>query len=174
MMKKSKTYKLILLISILAIIISSMTVGRQIYLDRQPDIISFSTIHFAGYLFFMLMPVEILFTYYLVEDFNIQILLIAALFTAIAAQIIDYIMGYFLGGRIIDKLIGEKKYKKREKYINKYGGISIFIFNLFPLSSPVLSLAAGMVKYKFRYFLLYSFLGLSLKYIVLVLYFFRF
>lgn len=174
MMKKSKTYKIILVISILAIIISSLTVGRQIYLDRQPNIISFSAIHFAGYLFFMLMPVEILFTYYLMEDFNIQVLLIAALLTAIAAQIIDYIIGYFLGDRIIDRLIGEKKYKKREKFISKYGGVAIFTFNLFPLSSSVLSLVAGMVRYRFRYFLLYSFLGLFLKYTILVLYFFKF
>ena len=65
---QTKAYKIIILISVLAILISSFTVGRQIYLDREPTLFSFSVIHFGGYLFFLLMPVELLFIYYLPTD----------------------------------------------------------------------------------------------------------
>lgn len=170
-MKDNKTYKLLIVISILAILISSFTIGRQIYLDRQPNLISFSTIHFAGYLFFMLMPVELLFTYYLVENFNIPILLVTALITAIVAEIIDYFIGYLVSGHVINKLIGEIRYRKTRKYIDKYGNLAVFVFNVLPLSSSVLSLVAGILRYKFRNFLIYSLSGLFIKYIVIILFF---
>ncbi|MAE42976.1 hypothetical protein CMO93_04340 [Candidatus Woesearchaeota archaeon] len=171
-MKKSKTYKLIIVISILAILVSSLTIGRQIYLDREPSLVSFSAIHFAGYLFFMLMPVEILFTYYIVEDFDISILFIVALITAIVAEIIDYLIGYLVSSQVIHNMIGDRRYKKANKYIDKYGGLGVFVFNLFPLSSSVLSLAAGIVRYRFRNFVIYSFAGLLAKYTILIFLFF--
>ena len=163
-----------LILSVSAIILASITIGRQIYYQRQPDILSFSLIHFGGYLFFLLMPVEILFTYYLIRDYNLIILIIVALATAIAAQTIDYLIGYVVSNQIIYKIIGEKKYKKTEKYMNRYGNLTIFVFNFLPLSSPILALVAGMLRYKFRNLLFYSFLGLSIKYVVIVLLFSRF
>jgi len=168
---RSKTIILTIVISVIAILLSSFTIGRQIFLGRQPDIVSFSTIHFAGYLFFLLMPVELLFIYYLVEDFNIPILLVAALVTAVIAQIIDYAIGYWVSNKFINKIIGEKKYNRTKKYIAKYGNLTVFVFNLFPLSSSVLALVAGMLRYKFRNFVIYSFVGLLIKYSVIVLLF---
>ena len=170
-MKANKIYKLLIVISILAILISSFTIGRQVYLDRQLSLISFSTIHFAGYLFFMLMPVELLFTYYLIEDFSIPILLVTALITAIFAEIIDYFIGYLISRHVIDKLIGKRRYLKTKKYIDKYGNLAVFVFNVLPLSSSILSLVAGMLRYKFRNFLIYSLSGLFIKYIIIILFF---
>lgn len=164
-------YKLIIIISIIAMLVSSLTIGRQIFLGRELDIVSFSVIHFAGYLFFLLMPVEILFTYYLIEDVNIIVLLILALVTAIVAQIIDYLIGYLVSNKVIHNLIGEKKYNRSRKYIDKYGNLAVFVFNFLPLSSSVLSLVAGMLRFKFRNFVIYSLMGLSLKYFVIVLLF---
>jgi membrane protein DedA with SNARE-associated domain len=67
--------------------------------------------------------------------------------------------------------VGEKRLIKAEKYIRKYGNLTIFVFNFFPLSSPVIALVAGMLKYRLRHLLIYSLLGLALKYIVLSLIF---
>ncbi|MCH8003117.1 MAG: VTT domain-containing protein [Nanoarchaeota archaeon] len=168
---RSKTIIPIIVISVIAILLSSFTIGRQIFLGRQPDIVSFSTIHFAGYLFFLLMPVELLFIYYLIEDFNIPILLVAALATAMVAQIIDYVIGYLVSNKVINKVIGEKKYKNTKKYIDKYGDLAVFVFNTLPLSSSILSLVAGMLRYRFRNFVIYSFVGLLIKYSAIVLLF---
>jgi membrane protein DedA with SNARE-associated domain len=165
---RNKTIIPAVILSTIAILISSLTIGRQIFLQRQPDLISFLSIHFAGYLFFILMPVEILFTYYLIEGFNIYVLLIGALATAMIAQTIDYFIGYMASNHVIYSLVGEKKYKKTERYIHRYGNHAVFLFNLFPLSSSILSLVAGMLKFRFRNFLAYSFLGLTIKYIFLI------
>lgn len=168
---QTKAYKIIILISVLAILISSFTVGRQIYLNREPNILSFSVIHFGGYLFFLLMPVELLFIYYLIQNFNIPILFITALVTAVVAQIIDYLIGYLASNQVIYNMIGIKKYRKTKKYIDKYGNLTVFVFNCLPLSSSILSLVAGMLRYRFRNLIIYSFIGLLLKYTVIVLLF---
>ncbi|HJN57137.1 MAG: VTT domain-containing protein [Candidatus Woesearchaeota archaeon] len=165
---RNKFYLSTILITIVVILISSLTIGRQIYLERQPDLFSFSLIHFSGYLFFLLMPVEILFAYYAIEGFNLPVLLTAALLTAMAAQIIDYVIGYLVSRQVINKMIGKERYKRTKGYIDKYGNLTVFVFNSLPLSSSVLSLVAGMLRYNFKNLVIYSFLGLLLKYIIVV------
>ena len=41
-----------------------------------------------------------------------------------------------MSNRFIDQLIGRKRYMKAEKFIEKYGNVTIFVFNALPLSSP--------------------------------------
>lgn len=152
-------------------LVSSLTIGHQIYENKKPDIISFSIINFFGYLFFMLMPVEVLFAFYLSLEMNTLLILFVALLTAILAEIMDYIVGRLLSEHFIEKIINRKRYDRFKKYIWKYGALAILLFNLLPLASSVLSLAAGMLKYRFRKFLFYSILGLVIKYLVLIMLF---
>ncbi len=156
--------------TIIAVLIISITVGREIYEGKSDSMFSFGAVHFAGYLFFLLMPVEAAFVYYL--SFYEEAKLIAiALGTAFVAQLIDYLIGYSLSLKLIHNFIGEKRLIKAEKHIRKYGNLTIFIFNLFPLSSPVIALVAGMLKYKLKDLVLYSLIGLLLKYVILSLIF---
>lgn len=155
---------------IIAIVIVSFTVGREIYEGKSESLFCFSLVHFSGYLFFLLMPVEFAFIYYL--SFYPEIRLIGvALGTAFAAQTIDYLIGYSFSYKFITNLIGEKRLTKAEIYIRKYGNLTIFIFNLFPLSSPVIALVAGMLKYRFKDLVIYSVLGLAMKYTIMSLLF---
>ena len=50
----------VLMMAVAAIAVVSATLGRQIYLGQSPGLTSYAVIHFAGYLFFLLMPVEAL------------------------------------------------------------------------------------------------------------------
>lgn len=153
-----------------AIVIFSLTIGRELYADRTQSIQSFALIHFSGYLFFLLMPVEMAFVYYLSFFDAVQLVAIAML-TAVAAQIIDYFIGLSFSEKFIHYFVGEKRIQKAEKNIQKYGTLTIFVFNLFPLSSPIIALVAGMLKFRFRDFMIYSVAGLLIKYLVLSLIF---
>ena len=153
-----------------AILIASLTVGREIYEGRSESLTSFVVVHFAGYLFFLLMPVEMAFVYYLSFYPEMQLIGVA-LTTAFTAQVIDYLIGYSFSYKFILYWIGEKRIEVAESYIQKYGNLTIFLFNLLPLSSPVIALAAGMLKYSFKNLLIYSVLGLMIKYTVLALIF---
>jgi membrane protein DedA with SNARE-associated domain len=149
-----------------AILIISFTVGREFYEGRSESIFSFALIHFAGYLFFLLMPVEIAFCYYLSFYEEIEMIGVA-MGTALAAQLIDYFIGYSFSKKFIQNFVGENRIAKSEKYIKKYGNLTLFLFNVLPLSSPVISLVAGMIKYRLKYLIIYSFFGLLIKYLIL-------
>jgi len=128
---------------------------------------TFSLAHFSGYLFFIISPVEILYVHMLGEGHDGLLLIQLALATALGAQVIDYGIGYAFSGTVIDNVIGEKKYKRYLRRIDQYGGMTIFFFYLFPLSSPIIVLVAGMIRYPLRWMLVFSFTGLALKYHIL-------
>ena len=170
-MKKEKLRIVVILItSVIAIIIVSLTIGKELYEGKNHSISSFALIHFSGYLFFLLMPVEMAFIYYLSCQGEVELTTVA-LATAMTAQLIDYMIGFWVSSQIIHNLIGVKRISRAEGNIRKYGNFTIFAFNLLPLSSPVISLVAGMIKYRFRPFFLYSIAGLTLKYLILCLIF---
>jgi membrane protein DedA with SNARE-associated domain len=156
--------------SIIAILIVSFTLGREWYSDKSQSIFSFALIHFSGYLFFLLMPVELAYLYYLSYFGDLQLFAVAIV-TAFSAQLIDYLIGLSVSTAIINNLVGKKRILKAEKHIIKYGNLTIFIFNLFPLSSSVIAVAAGMLKYNFKNFVFCSTTGLVVKYLLLSLVF---
>lgn len=150
-----------------AIAIASLTIGREIYGSTEHTLLSFAIINLSGYLFFIFMPVELAFIYYLNTGLNIVLLNMIAIGTAVFSQLIDYYIGRSFSKQIIDQLIGRQRYEKAESEIRKYGNIAIFVFNLLPLSSPVILVAAGMLKHQLKEALLYSLAGLLVKYLLL-------
>lgn len=168
---KKRLLLLVLLVALMIVIIS-LTIGADILENNQHSTLSFAVVNFFGYLFFFLfMPVELAFIYYLRTGYDPITLNLVALGTAMAAQSIDYLIGYFFSSRIIDSLIGRKRYEKAETEILKYGNMTLFISNLLPLSSPVISLAAGMLKYRFKDALIFSSVGMVCRYLLLTLIF---
>ncbi len=160
----------IVIASLVVIVIISSTIGRELYEGRNQSLTSFGLIHFSGYLFFLLMPVEMAFIYYL-SHYNEMELVWVALVTAFTAQTVDYVIGLFFSFKTLTNMIGEKRILKAENYIRKYGNLTIFAFNLLPLSSPVIALAAGILRFSFKNLLIYSMTGLFLKYLILTLIF---
>lgn len=164
---------MVLVLAAIAITIASLTVGRDIYNgSAEKGLLSFAIVNFAGYLFFLFMPVELAFIYYVSSGANLLTLNALAIGTAIASQSIDYLIGYSFSTKIIDRLIGRNRYMKAESRIRKFGNIIIVLFNLLPLSSPVISLSAGMLKYRLKDAIIYTLAGLLLKYLLLTLIFY--
>jgi membrane protein DedA with SNARE-associated domain len=153
-------------------IIGSLTIGRDIYENNQGSILSFAIVNFTGYLFvFLFMPVELAFIFYLRSGYDPLTLNFIAIATAFVSESIDYLIGYFFSAGIIDNLIGRHRYEKAEEEIRKYGNWAILVSNTLPLSSPVISLAAGMLKYRVKDVVIYSFAGIFLRYVILTLLF---
>lgn len=153
---------------IVCVVIVSSTIGRDFFSGHQPGLTSFGIVHFAGYLFFLLMPVEALVPYYLAEGHSGGVLIGLALITALAAQAIDYGIGRLLADTVINKVIGRKRFERYLGRIDRWGSWAIFVFNLFPLSSPNMMLVAGMTKFSPTRAFTYSFAGLLLKYVGIV------
>ena len=158
----------VLITALIAIVVVSSTLGREIYAGRSPSLTSFALIHFAGYLFFLLMPVEALVPVYQAEGHAGGLLVLIAVLTALGAQAIDYGIGRSVNESAVHKLIGEGRYLRFKGMIARWGGWAILLFNLFPLSSPNMLLVAGITRFGAAQAFLYSFLGLSAKYLALV------
>ena len=152
----------------IAAVIASLTVGHDLYYDRRPDLGSFTLVHFAGYLFFIVMPVEVLVPWYLAEGHAAHVLLGLALATAIPAQAVDFLIGRLFSGNVIEHVIGERRLRRAQGMIDRFGGWTIFLFNLFPLSSPTILAAAGLLRFAPQRALLWSVAGLTLKYAAIV------
>lgn len=160
-----KRYVAIAVCATIAVGIASATIGRDIYSGAtEVSFLSFAIVNFSGYLFFLFIPVELAFAYYLNTTLNLIVLNLVAVGTGMISLVIDYYIGRSFSTNFIDRLIGRHRYEKAENEIRKYGNIAIFVFNLLPLSSPVILLAAGMLKHPVKPAMLYSLLGLLLKY----------
>jgi len=158
----------VLLTAAIAIFLVSSTLGRVIYEGQSPSMLSFALIHFAGYLFFLLMPVEALVPIYQGEGHAGSMLILVAVGTALAAQLIDYGIGRAVKESSIHELIGERRHLRFKATIDKWGGWAILFFNLLPLSSPNMLLVAGMMRFSARRAFLYSTAGLVGKYTAIV------
>jgi len=170
--KKIHWPRVFLLIVFLSIIIAiSFTFGKSVLEGKKPTLLSFASINLAGYLFFITLPVEVLIPYYLFHNFNPFLVFTIAMVTALISQSIDYGIGHIFPKDYIKEMIGEKRYKNSVKKVKKHGDKVIFIFNLFPLSSPIIMLAAGIMGYKYKKAILIICLGLKIKYLFLILVF---
>jgi membrane protein DedA with SNARE-associated domain len=114
------------------------------------------------------MPVEVLIPYYQAAGHDELLLVGLAVGTAFVAQIIDFAIGWAISGDFIHGLIGEERHRKTQATIEKHGVWAIFLFNLFPLSSPILLAVAGMVRFNPRVALPVSLAGLAGKYLLMV------
>lgn len=155
-------------IGILAgIVVLSIVLHRIIVLDEEPSLRTFSLLHFSGYLFFIFSPVELL--YINMPDLRVMMwdMVSLAVGSALLAQTIDYGIGETFSEFVIQQIIGEKRYRKYLGRIKRYGDVTILLFCLLPLSSPVVALVAGMIQYGILRVLILSTLGLTAKYILL-------
>lgn len=167
--RKIITY--ILLVTAMTVI-ASLTIGKDIYQYNENGLFSFAIVNFSGYLFvFLLMPMELAFVLYLRTGYDPFMLNVVAVATAMAAQVVDYLVGYYFSTKVIDQLIGRRRYQKAEAEIHKYGNLALFFSNLLPLSSPVISLAAGMLKYRMKDAFIFSLCGMIFRYLILTLIF---
>lgn len=153
---------------LVAAVLVSSTVGRAIYAGRTPGLGSFALVHFAGYLFFLLMPVEALVPYYQAEGHSGEVLVLLAVVTALAAQAIDYGIGRAVGSSLLEGFLGRERYTKFSGLIGRWGSWAILLFNLFPLSSPNMVLVAGMSRFGALRALAWSTVGLVAKYIAII------
>lgn len=76
----------------------------------------------------------------------------------------SYYLGYFGGRKFIEKygkyfLISKSDLETADKWVDKYGDWSFFICRMLPVVRTFISLPAGILKAKKRFFFLFTFLG---------------
>lgn len=124
-----------------------------------------------GSLFFLSLPSEILFIYYLSVGKSALIVFVVMVVGSLIGLAFNYFFGMLVGERLL-KFMFKKNFEKYRNMINKYGGYLLFFGNIFPGPIELLSLFYGAFKYNFRYYLYLSMVGRAIKFgIILILYF---
>ncbi|MDA3856027.1 MAG: VTT domain-containing protein [Candidatus Woesearchaeota archaeon] len=167
---KKRLLKLKLILSTFTVILLSLALMNNLVSGDETNLLTFSIVNFLSYLFFLLLPAEGFFIYYLTQNNNHTSILIVTISTAIIAQISDYALGY-LAAENIAVMIKKERYNRYRNWMIKYGYYAIFFFNLMPLSSPIVVLISGIMKLRLRRVIIVSFCGLTLKYSIIVIFY---
>lgn len=129
---------------------------------------------FLGSLFFLALPSEALFIYYISSTYK-SLLLVFLIIVAgnMLGLIFNYMFGRLLGERVTG-LIFRKKLDKYQDRIDRYGGFLLFFGNILPGPIEVIVLFFGAFKYNFKKYLILCLAGRAIKYIILAILFFTF
>ena len=89
---------------------------------------------------------------------------IIGLLGSVFCAIILYIIGFFGGRKFVEKFgkyffMKNDDIEKCENWFNRYGGLACFIGRNFPIVRTLISLPAGIYKYSFIKFLIYTLIG---------------
>ena len=116
----------------------------------------------VGGLFFIFMPLEILFLNSLRAGnpfFSIMVLYVLGI-------LISYTINYFIGAKLSNfarKIISPKQFYSIKGKINRYGAWAIFMFNVLPLPSQPLAAILGVFRYNLTRFYVFFLAGQIVK-----------
>lgn len=96
-------------------------------------------------------------------DFNIYLLLGIAWCAAVLGDQCNFLIGHFLGRRIIDsgkvKAMTPERIEKSEAFLDKWGRLAIFLGRFFPFIRTFVPFLAGVGGMKWHHFVLFNILG---------------
>ena len=121
-----------------------------------------------GGLFFVFVPLEVLFYSTVLRGGEPYLSVFLMVTGFCLAQIVNYAIGAKLSP-VIMHLVSKKKVYKARRFINKYGAWGIFLSNLSPFPSEILTFALGLTRYNvYRLFIL-TIIGSTIKYSAIAL-----
>ncbi len=116
---------------------------------------------FFGSFFFIFIPLEPLYLYYLSLDHPAIFVTIIMIVSSIAGLVFDYGFGR-LAGRWLFYRKNKEKIEKIEKRAERFGGLFLLLSNIVPfLPVQWICVFYGAFRYNFRKFMIYTFLGRS-------------
>lgn len=143
-----------------------------LYLEYQIRNVTFLGIYLMfilGSLFFLALPSEALFIYYLNQGMHFPIIILAlGVLGNLTGLIINYGVGRLIGQRFLKWFFKEKKFYNYKEKIDSYGGYIIFLGNILPGPIEVLSVFFGGFKYNFSKYVYLSLMGRLIKFVILL------
>ncbi|MFC1697735.1 YqaA family protein [Nanoarchaeota archaeon] len=121
-------------------------------------------------LFFLPIPLEALYFFYLNEGIFIPFLLVITVSGIVLGQIFNY--GF---GRIFTFLLKfiakEKTQEKVKTYLDKYGGVTILTVHIIPVPYQIINFVTGGFKYPFKKWIKFVLIGMIIKHIAMAVIF---
>lgn len=150
--------------------------ARSVFIALYKNVMSFSLLG----LFFQALVAGLVFVPIPIDLSYIYALSIgrSALFTFLYINVglfisnsINYFFGYKLSGPILN-IVSKPGFYSVKRFFNRFGTITIFLFNILPMPAEMLSFALGVTKYNFLRFQLFRTISYCIK-AFLLYWFFR-
>jgi len=122
---------------------------------------------FFGSLFFIFLPIELLFLYYLALGYSVPLVIALVMIGYLMGLSIDYLFGFVVGAKML-KFFLRTKFDKFHNMTSKWGAAVVLIGNIIPFPIQPASVVIGSAKYSFKKFFLLSLLGVFVKLFALV------
>lgn len=122
---------------------------------------------FFGSLFFIFLPLEVLFLYYLSLGYSVPVMIALALIGNAIGLCLDYLFGFTVGASIV-KFFFRKNFEKFHSMITKWGAFIVLIGNIIPFPIQVVSVIVGSARYSFKKFFFFTVIGIFAKLFALV------
>jgi len=95
---------------------------------------------------------------------NIHLAALAGAVGCVLGSIPSYYIGYFGGRKFVEKygkyfLVSHKDLEEADKWVDKYGDWAFFLCRMLPVIRTFISLPAGILRAKKRFFFTLTFLG---------------
>ncbi|PKN45324.1 MAG: hypothetical protein CVU59_09385 [Deltaproteobacteria bacterium HGW-Deltaproteobacteria-17] len=124
---------------------------------------------FFGSLFFILIPLEAVFFYYLALEHHAALVVLIMLFSSVLGLAVDYLMGRLVGEGLLMRY-AEERFTKTKRSMDRYGGFIVIVANIIPfLPVQIISVVIGATRFGLRRFLIYTLIGRG-AYLVLLWY----
>ncbi|MBW2966209.1 VTT domain-containing protein [Candidatus Woesearchaeota archaeon] len=178
-------------LSLIVLIAVVVLLGITYFFQRNSDVLIFKVInivitHFTshisdvtplgilyttliGGLFFVSMPLELLFIKFLNAGNPIIVLFLFYFLGLIVSFTINYFIGLKLSA-LSKRIISPKKFYKTKGVLNRYGALAIFAFNALPLPAQLLTVILGVFRYNKTRFYVFFLSGQLAKYLVITVF----
>ena len=123
-------------------------------------------VSFLGALFFLSFPLEIVFFFYHQAGHPGLYLVLICTLGSLAGFVFNYVFGFLVGKKVMS-LFFKENYEKMKHIFEKFGGFVLVFGNIIPFPIEVVVMIAGAMRYSFKRFLLYSFVGKIIKFTLL-------
>lgn len=122
---------------------------------------------FFGALFFIALPVEIIFLYYLgLNYYFVQVLTITLLGNLLGITF-DYFIGWLIGPKILQWFMKKESYHKFQQKIAKAGAFIVIVGNIIPFPIEPFTVFLGAMRYGYLRLMLYTGIGKLIKFVLL-------
>ena len=124
---------------------------------------------FFGSLFFILIPLEAVFFYYLALPHHVVFVITIMLVSSVLGLAADYLMGRLVGEGILMRY-AEERFTKTKQSMEKWGGAIVILSNIIPfLPVQIISVVVGATRFGLKKFLFYTVIGRG-AYLILLWY----
>lgn len=118
---------------------------------------------FFGALFFITLPVEIIFLYYLGLNYYVVQVLVITLLGNLLGIAFNYFIGWIIGPKSL-KWFLKKKYAGFHRKLEKAGGFIVIVGNIIPFPIELFTVFLGAARYGFVRLMIYTAFGKLVKF----------